>query len=249
MNMTSIKIDEPQQAGKNLEEKARHEETTERLLPGVQYTDWLQWFHKTMQPSNYLEIGVNTGKSLQYVSKDTLTVGVDPEPLIDVKLTSNTTVYSETSDNFFNKLEVKALLNGPIQLAFVDGLHHYDQVLRDFINIEKHSTKDTVVLFHDVFPVVPETATRDWNTFYWAGDTWKFMHIINKYRTDLVARTIPTFPTGLGFVTNLDNLSTVLEDNFDLIVKEYSALSYDLYNSVNKINNDFNEIETLLKGK
>jgi len=245
----AVKIDEPEQAGKDLDEKARHEEITERLLPGVQYTDWLQWFHKTLKPANYLEIGTNTGRSLQYANSTTNCIGVDPNPLTEIELSDNTKIYSDTSDDFFANNNVTEIMQGPIELAFVDGLHHYDQVLWDFINIEKYSTHDTVTLFHDVFPVVPETATRDWNTFYWAGDTWKFMHIINKYRPDLMVRTIPTFPTGLGFVTNLDANNTTLQDNFDNIVAEFAPLSYDLYNSINKINNDYNEIETLLGEK
>ena len=235
-----VKIDEPQQAGKDLLEKARHEIVTECLLQGNTYTDWLQWFHKTIKPSNYLEIGTNTGRSLQYANNITNCIGVDPNPVTEIELDGNTKIFEETSDQFFANNDVNKVMQGPIEFAFVDGLHHYDQVLTDFINIEKYSTKDTIVLFHDVFPVVPATATREWNTFYWAGDTWKFMHIIDKYRPDLVVRTIPTFPTGLGFITNLDPVpNPVLEDNFDHIVKEFAELEYDIGNPINLIKNEY----------
>lgn len=236
---------EAQQVGKNMTEAARHAKTQTQLLPGKQYTSWLEWFHKTLQPKNYLEIGVNTGTSLQYASSSKV-VGVDPYPNIEHDLSDNTTIFSVGSDTFFAEENVEQLLDGKIELAFVDGLHQFDQVLKDFINIERHSNKDSVVLFHDIYPVVPATATREWNTYYWAGDTWKFMHIVNKYRPDLTIKTIPTFPTGLGFVTNLDPSSNILKDNYKSIVEEYIYLKYDLQNPVNLVTNNFEDIKKCL---
>jgi len=236
---------EAQQVGKNMAEAAIHAKTQTQLLPGKQYTSWLEWFHKTLQPKNYLEIGVNTGTSLQYASSSKV-VGVDPYPNIEHNLSDNTTIFSVGSDTFFKEQNVEELLDGKIELAFVDGLHQFDQVLKDFINIERHSNKDSVVLFHDIYPVVPATATREWNTYYWAGDTWKFMHIVNKYRPDLTIKTIPTFPTGLGFVTNLDPSSNILKDNYKSIVEEYIYLKYDLQNPVNLVTNNFEDIKKCL---
>jgi hypothetical protein len=237
----NVKINEVQQADKDMEEAKVHAEIQERLLPGMQYTAWLQWFHRNLNPRNYLEIGVNTGRSLQYALSGTPCIGIDPSPVLEYKLMDKQQLIETTSDDFFANNNVENLF-GKIELAFIDGLHHYDQVLKDFINVEKHSDKDTVVLLHDIYPVVPATATREWNTFYWAGDTWKFMHIINKYRPDLTIRTIPTFPTGLGFVNNLDANSTVLEDNFETILAEFNELEYNLDNPVNLIANDPEEI-------
>jgi predicted O-methyltransferase YrrM len=238
----NVKINEPQQSGKDLQEKALHEEMQERLLPGMPYLAWLQWFHRTCNPRNYLEIGVNTGRSLQFALHNTKCVGVDPNPVLEYALTENQSVITADSDAFFAKNNVEELLGDKIELAFIDGLHHYDQVLKDFINVEKHSDKDTIVLLHDIYPVVPETATREWNTFYWAGDTWKFMHVLKTYRPDLTVRTIPTFPTGLGFVHNLDANNTTLEDNFETILAEFDNKIYDLNNSVNLVENNPEEI-------
>tara|TARA_R110000772_G_scaffold257510_1_gene374397 strand:+ start:1655 stop:2386 length:732 start_codon:yes stop_codon:yes gene_type:complete len=241
----NVNTNEAQQVGKDMTEAARHAKIQTQLLPGNQYTTWLEWFHKTIDPNNYLEIGVNTGQSLQYASSKYV-VGVDPDPRIEYDLPGNTTIFDVESDIFFSEQKVETLLGGKIELAFIDGLHQYDQVLKDFINVEKHSTKDTVVLFHDIYPVVPATATREWNTYYWAGDTWKFMHIINKYRPDLVAKTIPTFPTGLGFATNLDSSSNILNDNYSAIVAEFADLEYDLHNPVNLVTNNFEDIRKCL---
>jgi predicted O-methyltransferase YrrM len=242
----NVNTNEAQQVGKDMEEAARHAKIQTKLLPGEQYTTWLQWFHNTLQPKNYLEIGVNTGTSLQYATSDYI-IGVDPDPRLEHDLNENTKVFDIESDTFFKTQDVQDLVNGKIELAFVDGLHQFDQVLKDFINIERNSTKDTVVLFHDIYPVVPETATREWNTYYWAGDTWKFMHIINKYRPDIVVRTIPTFPTGLGFATNLEPSSNILKDNYVEIVEEFMDLEYNLHNPVNLVTNNFKDIEKCLR--
>tara|TARA_R110002074_G_scaffold239559_1_gene411295 strand:- start:484 stop:1212 length:729 start_codon:yes stop_codon:yes gene_type:complete len=241
-----MNIDEPQQSDKDMKEAKIHAETQERLLPGMQYGAWLQWFHRNCNPRNYLEIGVNTGRSLQYAMSYIPCVGIDPNPVLEYNLSDKQKVYKMDSDSFFAQENVEQLLGDKIELAFIDGLHHYDQVLKDFINVEKHSDEDTIVLLHDIYPVVPETATREWNTFYWAGDTWKFMHIIDKYRPDLNIITIPTFPTGLGFVNNLDATNTILEDKFDTILAEFDELEYDLKNPVNLVKNDPEEIITCL---
>jgi len=68
------------------------------------------------------------------------------------------------------------------------------------------------------------------------------MHVLNKYRPDLTVRTIPTFPTGLGFVHNLDATNTILEDKFDTILAEFDLLEYDLENPVNLIENNPEDI-------
>lgn len=238
----NVKIDELQQADKDMEQAKVHAEMQERLLPGMQYGAWLQWFHRNLNPRNYLEIGVNTGRSLQYALHHTPCVGVDPHPVLEHKLTENQQVIATDSDDFFANHNVEELLGSKIELAFIDGLHHYDQVMKDFINVEKHSDKDTVVLMHDIYPVVPATATREWNTFYWAGDSWKFMHVLKKYRPDLTIRTIPTFPTGLGFVNNLDATNTVLEDNFETILGEFDDLKYNVNIPVNLVENNPEDI-------
>ena len=242
----NVKIDEPQQADKSIAEKIKHEKMQKELLPGPEYGAWLQWLHRYIYPETYLEIGVNTGRSLQYALPKTQCIGVDPNPVLEYPLSDKTKIYDIESDTYFATQNTQELLGGPIELAFVDGLHHYDQVLKDFINIEQNSKKQTVVLFHDIYPVVPETATREWNTFYWAGDTWKFMHILKEYRPDLTIRTIPTFPTGLGFVTNLDPKNLKLQADYYNIVEEFKGMQYVVDNAVNLVTNNYEDIRKCL---
>jgi len=224
-----------------------HDKITIEAMPGPTYLEWLVWLHETLHPRSYMEIGVETGQSLQFARAGTFAIGVDPEPRIVHGTNTWCRIFKTTSDDFFAKHDLRNIFdNGQVDLAFIDGLHHYDQVLRDFINVEKACDKNSIVLFHDVAPAVAATATREWNTTYWAGDTWKIMTILERYRPDLKIMTIPAYPTGLGLVTNLDSTSTVLENNFDKIVNEMKPFDFSQYNQVNTITNSFDVLRNKL---
>ena len=40
-----------------------------------------------------------------------------------------------------------------LDLAFIDGMHHFEFALRDFINVEKYCSADSIILIHDVYPI------------------------------------------------------------------------------------------------
>ena len=109
----------------------------------------------------------------------------------------------------------------PLGLAFIDGLHLYEQVLRDFINVEKFCDRASVVVLHDTLPVAPVAAARLRGTSHWCGDVWKIVPCLRRFRPDLSILTIPTHPSGLTLVTGLDPRSTVLADQFDAAVAAF----------------------------
>jgi hypothetical protein len=223
-------------------ERQVHNELTKSRLPGPTYLDWLKHIHVTLHPANYLEIGVESGQSLQFAQSPTKAIGIDPSPAIVHGTNAWVKIFKETSDDFFKNNNVKEILGNYIEFSFIDGLHEYDQVLKDFINIEHNSAKNTIITLHDIFPAIAATASREWNTFYWAGDTWKIMAILEKYRSDLTIMTIPAFPTGFGFITNLDPTNTVLTANFNSIVEEFKNMTYEQYKVVNLIENNFDNV-------
>ncbi|MCP5045886.1 MAG: tetratricopeptide repeat protein [bacterium] len=196
--------------------------------PGDEYLTLIKRFHHWLKPAGYVEIGVETGQSLSLVLPRTRAVGIDPNLQLKFPLTPLTRTYEMTSDDFFvshNLLE--ELENQPVQLSFIDGLHLFEQALKDFMNIERYASKETVVLVHDCFPLDKATSTRERGTFFWSGDTWKTIVCLREYRPDLNLFTIPASPTGLGVITNLDPKSTVLEDHYDEIVAKFKPMDYD----------------------
>ena len=198
-------------------------------LPGPGYFDVLSLIHETVRPRTYFEVGVYRGESMMRARPDTRAVGVDPKPQISAPLPGHFVVRAETSDEYFARRDVKEELGGlPIELAFIDGLHYFEQALRDFINIEKHCTRESTILIHDCYPLSRRTADRtNWSGFS-SGDVWRLILALKKYRPDLRLHTIATPPTGLGLARDLDPDSSVLERNFERIVAEFMEIDYDV---------------------
>lgn len=202
----------------------------EAVMPGLVYQDVLKLFHESLPVKSYAEIGVRYGDSLALARPDARAVGIDPWPRIGKAISAQAKLFPITSDRFFESYDLLTELGAPrLGLAFIDGLHQFEQVLRDFINIERSADKRTVVLVHDCLPIARLTAAREQVTDFWCGDVWKIIHCLRDYRPDLTLGVVPARPSGLGVITNLDPGSNVLRDHYDEIVTRYRSreLSYD----------------------
>jgi predicted O-methyltransferase YrrM len=201
-------------------------------LPGPAYYNVLRWIHRIMEPANYVEIGVNRGISLVQAVRGTPCVGVDPAPDIhpDVReQLAAADIYDVTSDEFFARHDLRDLLGGPVALAFIDGLHLFEQVLRDFVNLERYSSPSTVILLHDSIPLDEVTASRDRTTDFYCGDVWKAVLALRRRRPELEMITVRTAPTGLSLVRGLDSRNRQLEGELPEIVTSYTDLDFEYY--------------------
>jgi hypothetical protein len=190
---------------------------------GEDYLIVLARLHKILTPATYLEIGSRTGDSLALAS--CASIAVDPQFRLSPAFLSNKPechLYAMTSDDYFASHSPAKTFNRPIDFAFLDGLHHAEFLLRDFINAEAHCTPESVIALHDCFPLDAVMARRDQadrslrdhpnRSDWWTGDVWLMAEALKKFRPDLTIIGLNAPPTGLLLVTDLNPGSTVLQD-------------------------------------
>ena len=142
---------------------------------------------------SYLEIGVETGKTLFAVDA-TERVGVDPFPAFsEHDLPADIEFHTKTSDAFFLEIEPSKAFD----IVLVDGLHHWQQALLDIQNSFSRLRPGGVVLVDDVLPVdeisahpsesFARKARKDGvvNHDFWYGDTWKALLAIDLFFTEI----------------------------------------------------------------
>jgi predicted O-methyltransferase YrrM len=229
-------------------DQREHVQAAKERFPGPEYLEWLSWLHQVLKPAGYLEIGVETGQSLRFAQRPTKAVGIDPQIHIVHSQECWVKLFKQTSDDFFAQHDLHEVMDGnAVDLAFIDGLHTFDQALKDFFNIERYAHAGTVVVLHDIFPVTPITAARNRQSLFWLGDTWKATVILRKTRPDLRIVTLPTFPSGLTLVTGLNSGARDIAEGIDGIIKEWMGVDLDLYmkdleTELNVVENDFESL-------
>src|SRR5882724_1704336 len=96
-------------------------------LGGEKYLVVLARIFEQLKPRTYVEVGVFLGRSLRLATPPTLAIGIDPEPRLPAPPAANHRVFAETSDEFFARHDLRAEFGGlPVDLAFVDGMHHFE---------------------------------------------------------------------------------------------------------------------------
>jgi tetratricopeptide (TPR) repeat protein len=222
-------------------------------MPGGDYYTWLERLHRTLRPQHYVEIGVDQGATLRLAAPPTRAFGVDPEPTVAFPLRAETHVFAEPSDTFFAERRLDAWLSGrPVAMAFIDGLHHFEQCLKDVMHLEPYCAPTSVVLIHDTVPLDETTQRRKRQTFFWTGDVWKAILALRRYRPDLDIFTIATPPTGLTVVTGLDPSSRVLAEVYDeavatFIDTDFAAVEARLPDVLGVVPNDWPSVAERLR--
>ncbi|NTY62685.1 class I SAM-dependent methyltransferase [Mycolicibacterium sphagni] len=187
----------------------------------------------------YLEIGVSRGQAFQRISAD-VKLAVDPK----FNLTARTreladaggreTHYFETTSDAFFEEQADFLVRHPIDVALIDGLHTYEQVVRDVEKTLRYLRDDGVIFLHDCNPPFELAGRRaeSWEAHMesqkgkplaigiWNGDVWKAIVHLRSTRPDLVVGVFKC-DQGLGFVRKGKPESTL-----PYTVQQVEALTY-----------------------
>jgi len=159
----------------------------------------LKQLHQVVRPRTYLEVGINLGTSMALSRVPS--VGVDPEFSVVAELEADVHLARTTSDEFFARKSPLAHLPFPVaDLAFIDGMHLSEYVLRDYLNVERFTTPASVILLDDMLPRSVDEAARRRHTHQWAGDVYKAGQALRDLRPDLLLIDVDTTPTGTVLV-------------------------------------------------
>lgn len=198
-------------------------------LEGGLYYGWLSHLQLALKPRVYLEIGVFSGDSIALAQPPTIAVGIDPEPRMTIPPRAETRIAPQTSDAFFARSDLPGFWGGgKIDMAFIDGLHRFTQIVRDFANVERFMARDGIIILHDTVPYDEATSGKERVHEFHTGDCWKMLPLLRELRPDLDVITLPIPPSGLTFVTRLNpsfDWATALKDPGT--VERFDALTYD----------------------
>ena len=174
-------------------------------LPGPPYREVLRRVHARLRPDTYLEIGVESGATLQLARHSRIVLGVDPVArAIPYELPAGTRLFNETSDHFFSRGRASLLDSAKLDLCFIDGMHWFEFALRDFHNAERWCKPGSLIFLHDCLAAHGAAALRQRRTSFWVGDTWRALEWLISRRPDLNVAVIPCYPSGLVAVSNLN---------------------------------------------
>ena len=136
---------------------------------------------------NYLEIGCDKDQSFSKI-KVKNKIGVDPVSGGNIR---------STSDQFFSSNTSK------FDIIFIDGLHHYEQVIKDVNNSLQILNDNGFILLHDCLPrsIAHQAIPRYRGS--WNGDVWKAL-VELRTRTDLDTYTCQ-IDFGVGIVQKKKN--------------------------------------------
>lgn len=186
-------------------------------------TDLIQSIITKQKYKNYLEIGCDNDENFSKILINKK-IGVDPLKGGTLRMTSDD--FFRNNKNYFD-------------IVFLDGLHTYEQTIKDIDNSLKYLNKNGVIIVHDCLP------KKIWNQIvpriygHWNGDVWK---AIVQSRTYKDADTYTLIADhGLGIIFNRQNKNLLKLDitNFkNLRFSQYYTRHKELMNTVNIENLD-----------
>ena len=167
---------------------------------------------------NYLEIGCDNDENFSKVYIDNK-VGVDPLKGGTLRM---------TSDEFFKNNK------DYFDIIFLDGLHTYEQTIKDIDNSLKVLNDKGVIIIHDCLP------KKIWNQIvprmygHWNGDVWKAIVHSRTYAYADTYTLKADHGLGIIFKRQNKNLLKIKEENFkNLKFSDYYNKHDEFMNTIN----------------
>jgi hypothetical protein len=175
----------------------------------------------------YLEIGTNKGESF-FPVRCRHKLAVDPGFKIPVHqafkwyiqnpVNFRNRYFKLTSDDFFAKEAELLKQLGFVDISLVDGLHTYEQSLKDVLNVLKYLNPGGIIIMHDCYPPDETAATpatsideaksilKDAYKNAWCGDVWKTIVYLKEMHSDTLDVCVLNTDFGLGIVRKKNSL-------------------------------------------
>lgn len=162
----------------------------------------VQSFLEFYPEPKYLEVGVASGATFKRVAA-AHKVAVDPRFKFDfeaeAKVSDNCLFHQTTSDAYFAEFVEP---NARFDVVFLDGLHTFEQTLRDLINTLSYVHEKSVILIDDVAPNSYLSAVSDLKKHFeirkatrapsaqWMGDVYKLVFFIEEFLQQFTFATV-----------------------------------------------------------
>lgn len=180
----------------------------------------------------YLEIGLYEGQTFRSVDA-AVKVAVDPKFAFDLDAARSAEPESQfhevTSDEYFGSVAP----GEQFEVIFLDGLHTFEQTLRDFTNAVSFLSRHGVILIDDVTPISHLSALPDERRFQelrqmlgvesgaWMGDVFRLVYFLDTFWQQFTFRTIEETESQLVAWRSPRGAVT------DRSVAEIAAMSFD----------------------
>lgn len=199
---------------------------------------------------NYLEIGVSEGGTL--LSEKLLAIkkkfGVDPNLKISTSLLAernDINTYNMTSDIFFAS---HSRTIPSIDICFIDGLHTFEQVVKDLLGALTCMTPEGIIIIDDIKPLTIAQAEGDLykaislksitgeESGWWMGDVYKIVPFVHVFLLTHSYAIIPgdisqliIWRSSRGRLNQVYNAS--LSEISEMTFSDFLVLQPVLYNS------------------
>lgn len=183
--------------------------------------DLIQLAISKTNATRYLEIGCFKDKIFSKIDVEHK-VGVDPVR------GGNRRMYS---DEFFIQN------TDTFDVVFIDGLHYYDQVSRDFKNSLKVLSRNGIILLHDMLPTTEAEAVvpiPDRLPHTWVGDVWRLAFDLTN-RQDINFKLI-LIDNGCGIVFNQPTTNNKIDsgNTWEFYSKNWNKLPLTTFEQIKK---------------